>query len=74
MVLRGTGKGVCRVELLPREVDNGVVVSHQLKSKAKHSGWDAVQVFGTRQWNKRLVVSFNGNCLAQDVIRKTLTW
>ena len=74
MVLRGTGKSVCCVQLLLRGVDNGVIVFHQSKSKAKHSEWDAVQVFGTQQSSKRLVVSLDGNCLAQDVIRKMLTW
>lgn len=44
MVLRGMGKSVCCVQLLPRDVDTGVIVSYQLKAEAKNSGWDVVHM------------------------------
>ena len=33
-----------------------------------HSGWDVVQMFVAQQWNKGLVVSLNGDGLAQGVV------
>ena len=49
-------------------MDDGVVKSHQPESKAEHSGWNVVQMFGAQQWNKGLVVGLNGDGLAQDVV------
>ena len=40
----------------------------QPESKAEHSRWDVVQMFGAQQWNKGLVVGLNGDGLAQDVV------
>ena len=63
MGLRGTGEGICCVEQLSWDVDDGVVESHQSKVEAEHSGGDVVQLLGTQQGNKRFVVCLNGNRL-----------
>ena len=65
-------KSVGCVHVLAGHVRNGIVESVEPQAESEYSRWKIVELFGSQEWDQRLVVSFNGNPFADNVACKFL--
>ena len=70
----GTGKGVCCVQMLTRDMADGIVKAHEADPEAEDMRWQTIKVGFAKEGYQGLVVYLQQYCLADDIIRELLTW